>query len=312
MMRRLSLLTLAAMAVPVAWTDFGHSVAPAWEAPSARKDIRPPTADELRAIGNRVIANQHRDDYAADAFERIEHHMVRNSAAAPRPSEDKTYRVVPTGSGTIKLLIEDNGRPVAAEEYRRQLRTWEQILEVAIRADDPRQRASLEKSEKKRKERAELVDSALEAFHFTWLGREFRNGCPVSKLSLEPNPQFRPHTRAAEILTHARATIWVDEESGQLVHAETEIIRDISFGGGILGKVYRGGHFVMDQAEAAPGIWLPVRYQYDFSGRKFFFSFEIHEVTEVSHFRRLGTASEALAAVRRELRLNPASPAGDP
>jgi hypothetical protein len=79
------------------------------------------------------------------------------------------------------------------------------------------------------------------------------------------------------------------------------VIRDISFGGGVFGKVYRGGRFVMEQAEVAPGVWLPTRYEYNFAGRRFVFGLEVHEVTEASRYRRVGPPADALVAIRHEL-----------
>ena len=86
-----------------------------------------------------------------------------------------------------------------------------------------------------------------------------------------------------------------------MVRGEAHITRDISFGGGILGKLYRGGVFSMEQSEVAPGIWEPTRYQYDFGGRKFLFSFDEHQVVEASHYRRVGPPKEALTLVQNEL-----------
>ncbi len=194
------------------------------------QSCRPLTAEEIRALAERAIANQNRDDEAEADFEHIDHLMDRASATDAQATENKTFRVVPTGTGTLKLLLKENDRPVFAQEYQRQLKIWVQILEVAIHPDDPRQKASLEKWRRRRKEREDLVNSALEAYRFGWIGREMRNGRAVTVLSLDPNPQFQPRTRAADILTHARAVIWVDEETGQMMHAEADIIRDISFG----------------------------------------------------------------------------------
>ena len=65
--------------------------------------------------------------------------------------------------------------------------------------------------------------------------------------------------------------IWVDESAVQIARIEADVTSDIAFGGGIIGKVYRGGHFVVEQAEVAPGIWLPTLYIYNVGGRKFLF-----------------------------------------
>ena len=116
-----------------------------------------------------------------------------------------------------------------------------------------------------------------------------------------PNPDFRPHSMFQDAMTHVSAKIWVDEDSDQMVRGEAHILRDISFGGGILGKLYRGGTFSMDQAEVTPGIWLPTDYQYEFSGRKFLFSFEEHQIIEASQYRRVGPPKEALTVVQEDL-----------
>jgi hypothetical protein len=127
---------------------------------------------------------------------------------------------------------------------------------------------------------------------------------------MDPNPGFHPTSPTAQALQHVRAVVWVDESAGQVVHLEAEITSDVYFGAGIIAKLYRGGRFVMDQSEVAPGVWEPVRYQYDFDGRKFFFPFGDHEITEFSEYRRVGSPAEELQAVRNELNTSAGDPVG--
>lgn len=305
MRRRISLLVLALALAGLAGNGTTRN------ARFPRADDRAPSPEEIRALADRAIASQHGDDAALEAYELIERRIVRSSGKSQTVLEDKTYRVVPTGTATLKLLLKDHDRPVDAETYRQELQAWAQSLAAALHTDDPGIKTLLAKQQKKRKDRADLVDAARQAFHATWQGRETRDGRVLDKLSLEPNPQFQPRSTSAELLTHARATIWIDEQSGHLARVEADIIRDISFGAGILGKVYRGGHFSLEQAEVVPGVWLPTRYQYDFAGRKFLFGFEVHHVIEDTHYRRLGSASEALEVARHDL-ANAQSFSGDP
>jgi len=104
-----------------------------------------------------------------------------------------------------------------------------------------------------------------------------------------------------DILTRVTAKIWVDHDANQLSHGEAHVMRDISFGGGFLGKLYRGGVFSMDQREVAPGIWLPTRYQYDFTARKFLFMYEQHQYVEAREYRHIGPPKQALALAKNEL-----------
>jgi hypothetical protein len=255
----------------------------------------------MQARAKKLTANQHHDDEAIEQYERIEHHLARTGDANPRTLEDKIYRVVPTGSGTLKLLLSSGGKPTEPAEYRRQLQAWENVLELALRPDDPRTKSANAKWQKRKHDRADLVDAARDAFVPKWLGREMQNGHECDVFRLDPNPNFHPHTMPEDVLTHATAKIWVDHASDQLVRGEAHISRDVSFGGGILGKLYRGGVFSMEQAEVEPGIWLPTRSQLDFTGRKFLFSFEQHEVVEASQYRCVGPPSQALTLVRNEL-----------
>ncbi|MGB7083228.1 MAG: hypothetical protein WBD54_16485, partial [Candidatus Acidiferrales bacterium] len=216
-------------------------------------------------------------------------------------TDEKTYRVVPTGSGTLRLLISENGAHVPAALYQRQLRDWEGVLEVAVHPDDPREIAVVAKQQKRRQEQARFVNNVLSAYQITWLGREIRDGRIVEKLQLDPNPNYAPRGDRTDWLTHARAIAWIDSEAAQVVSIDATIIRDISVGGGVFGKIYSGGRFHMEQAPAAPGIWEPTLDQYDISGRKFLFSFAMRDVTLSTRYAFLGGPEDALAEARNNL-----------
>lgn len=269
-----------------------------------------PSETEIRALADRVIEAQHRDDLALEEYERFEHRVTRTGSDR-RVAEDKTYRVVPTGTGTLRMLVKNGTSPVDAASYRKQLRDWEQVLEIACNPQDSREQAAYEKSQKRLQQRNELVETTRRAFRATWGGHETRNGRLLDILVLEPNLDFQPRSTAEDVLIHARAKIWIDDSSGHLVRGEADIIRDVYFGAGFLGKLYRGSHFVLENGEVAPDVWLPSRIQFDFSGRKFLFSFEEHDVTEITRYRRIGPPAHALALVQDELAHGGSLP-GDP
>jgi hypothetical protein len=260
-----------------------------------------PSDAEIRERGQKLVENQHRDDAAIDEYERIEHHVDRTAGANPRVLEDKLYRVVPTGPGSLKILLKEDGKLTDPVLYRQQLQTWKELLELALKPDDPRAKLAYSKWQKKKTDRADLVDATREAFLTKWLGQETLNGRPCDVFELDPNPSFHPHSIFQDAMTHITAKLWVDREQIQLARAEAHVMRDISFGGGILGKLYRGGVFSFQQAEVSPGIWLPTRYQYDFMGRKFLFTFEEHQYIEASQYRHDGLPKQALALVESEI-----------
>ncbi len=261
----------------------------------------PPSEAEIEARSDELVANQNRNDLAIAQYERVEHQVSRTGGTDPKTIEDRTFRVVPTGTGTMKLLLSDLGKQPDPADYRKQLQLWQQTLELALNPRDSRAKAAYAKFDKKKKDRAELIDGLKLGLTRKWLGRETINGHLCDVIQLDPNPDFHPHTLFQEAISRVTAKIWVDHAQTQLVHGEAHIVRDLSFGGGILGKLYRGGVFSLDQTEVAPGVWLATRYQYDFTARKFLFTFEEHQYIEATHYRHIGPPNEILALVQKEL-----------
>lgn len=261
----------------------------------------PPSDADIQIRAQKLVDNQHRNDKALEEYERIEHQVSRTAGDNPKVLEDRIFRIVPTGSGTMKILLKTDGKAVDPLEYRKQLQAWADVLALMLKANDPRTKTAYAKWQKKQQDRAELVDASRTAFSITWIGRENRNGRDCDVLDLRPTTSFHPHTIFQEAITHVVAKIWVDRDSNQMVRAEAHLLRDVSFGGGILGKLYRGGVFSLEQVEVAPGLWFPSRYQYDFTARKFLFTFEEHQYIEASQYRRDGAPKEALNIVENEL-----------
>ncbi|MGH9739885.1 MAG: hypothetical protein ACRD4X_15055 [Candidatus Acidiferrales bacterium] len=268
---------------------------------SLDSSAQPPTNAELRQRREQLIANQHADDEALNFYERIERHVDRSSGSNPRVLDDRVYRVVPTGGGTMKILLRDHGAEVSPEDYQRQLRTWRDVLQMMTSAGDSKGATARAKYEKRERQRSEFVNATKDAFVPKWIGRETYAGRKCDMFELGANPEFHPSSMFEGALTHVTAKIWVDHSTNQLVRGEAWVTSDISFVAGIAGKVYRGSKVEIDQAEVAPGVWLPTHYEYDFAGRKFLFPFAQHETIDVSHYKRIGPPEDALAEVNTEL-----------
>jgi hypothetical protein len=297
--RAISLLVAVLfMALPIAFRTGAQAVA----AVESRLDpATPPSAAEIRERREKLIANQHADDEALNFYERVEHHVERSNGDKPRVVGDRIYRVVPTGGGTMKILLRDRGVSVSGDDYRRQLVEWRNILEMMSTPGDSKGAVARAKYEKRERQRSDFVNAAQNAFIPKWLGRETVDGHSCDVFELDPNPAFHPSSIFQSALAHVTAKIWLGRKSNQLVRGEAWVTSDISFVAGIAGKVYRGSRVEMDQAQVAPGIWLPTHYDYDFTGRKFLFPFSKHETIDVSHYRRVGPPQEALAEVKAEL-----------
>src|SRR6202048_969943 len=252
------------------------------------------------ALFDRVVENQKKSDAAMDVYERLERVESHKVNGENQSTEVKISRVVPAGTGAAHLPVGPDGKVSDQNAYRAELEKLEKSLVWAAETGRP-QRDAYEKIAKKRREREELIGAARAAFLFTFIGSEQRDGHVLLKYRMDPNPAFKPTSRATSIYQRVRGTVWVDEATGEMARIEGEVTDDISLGL-FLAKVYRGSHFMQERYEMVPGLWLPSFSQYDFDGRKFLSSFSLHERTFYSHYRRVGAPKEALELVRAELK----------
>jgi hypothetical protein len=257
------------------------------------------TEAEKRAFLDRVIASQKNDEQALDVYERIERVEVRKNPNDPQPHEIRISRVVPAGTGIDHIPLGPDAKPADAASYRAELEKLERAL-VWSSSTGRAQRDAYEKAAKKQKERSDILDSTRTGFLFTFVARELRADRTLAKYRLEPNPAFKPTSRATAVFSKVRGFAWIDEDAGQIARVEVEVIEDISFGL-FLGKIYKGSRFMQERYEVTPDIWLASFLQYDFDGRKFFLPFSVHERTFYSNYRRIGPPREALAVIRAEL-----------
>jgi hypothetical protein len=257
------------------------------------------TEEEKRAFLDRVIASQKNDEQALDGYERVERVEVRKNPNDPQPYDVRISRVVPAGTGIDHIPLGPDAKPADAASYRAELEKLERAL-VWASASGRAQRDAYEKIAKKQKERRDILDSTRTGFVYTFVSRELRADRILTKYRLEPNPLFKPNSRATSIFSKVRGFAWIDEDAGQIARVEVEVIEDISFGL-FLGKIYKGSHFMQERYEVAPGIWLASFLQYDFDGRRFFLPISVHERTFFSNYRRIGPPKEALTVIRAEL-----------
>jgi hypothetical protein len=258
----------------------------------------PQTEAEKAELLDRVLTNQKKSDVAMNLYERVERVETRKNAT-DRSSESKTSRVIPAGTGVDHLPIGPDGNPTDPDAYHTELIKLEKALSWA--ADDGHaQRDAYDKLAKKQKERDELIDATKTAFIYTLVGTETRDGRVLYKYDMEPNPAFKPNSRATSIFAKVRGSVWIDPVAAQLARIDGEVTGDINVGL-FLAKIYKGSHFMQERYEMLPGLWMPSFSQYDFDGRKFFSAISIHERTFYSQYRRIGPPKEALAFIRAEL-----------
>jgi len=272
------------------------------------------TASAASALFERVIGNQKKSEEALDLYERFERLETRKNPNDPVPASMKFSRVVPSGTGMTKIPVNEDGKAADEAAYRARLEGLEHALALIVN-DYRSQRDAVEKYTKRRKDRLDLIEATKSAFLFKFVTRELRGNLLLAKYEMSPNPSFKPTSRFTAIFPKVHGYVWIDEDSGQLARIEGDVTGDVSIGL-FLAKIYKGSHFMQENYQVQPGLWLPSFSQYDFDGRRLFSGFAIHERTFSSNYRYVGPPKEALEVIRKELGhtdlSKPVPPASDP
>ena len=90
-----------------------------------------------------------------------------------------------------------------------------------------------------------------EAFLYQYDGSE---GDEV-RLRFLPNPSFRPPTCEARVFHSMAGTVWVNLSQKRLARLQGQLVENVDFGYGLLGRINKGGTFEMERREVSLGIW---------------------------------------------------------
>jgi hypothetical protein len=70
-----------------------------------------------------------------------------------------------------------------------------------------------------------------------------------------PNPAFHPPTHEARVFAAATGDLVADNRQHRIRSVHGTLLHDVTFGGGLLGRLKQGGSFTIEQQQVAPSLW---------------------------------------------------------
>jgi hypothetical protein len=174
--------------------------------------------------------------------------------------------IVDTPNGTVSRVVLIDDKPLSASQQREEDERIRKML-------DPAQMRRKRKEQQEDDERTRKMLGAIpDAFDFTYLdSAQAPNGHKLTHIRFTARPGFDPSSREAMVFTGMRGEMLVDETASRLVRIDGTLFKEVTFGWGILGKLYKGGRFVVEQAEIAPSHWDTTRMVLQFDGKALWF-----------------------------------------
>lgn len=217
-----------------------------------------------------------------DAADADGHYMYRLTRKTP--DETTTAEVIETASWLISREVARDGHPLSREEQQKEDKELRKLL------TDEGERKKLQEDLHDQEERTRSIIQALpEAFLFQCAGEDTSDtGRPELRLIFKSNPDYDPPSRDLKVLTGMEGTMLIDPTVERLVRVEARLVRDVDFGWGIFGRLYRGGHFVVEQRAVGDARWAITTLVLHFDGRVFLFKgLHIDSVTTTTDFRHI-------------------------
>jgi hypothetical protein len=179
-----------------------------------------------------------------------------DSQGRVKSSESEEWEVLVLYGEPYRRLVARNGKPLSAEEERKEQAKLDKELEKRRKQAerDPGRRSR--EDERDLKEQRELLQQIADAFAFYMDGEEEVDGHLCWRIRAEPLAGYRPKSRRARMLPAFRGTVWITKEEGRWARVEAEAIRPVSFGW-ILARLQPGTQLHFEQRRVQEEIWLP-------------------------------------------------------
>jgi len=153
---------------------------------------------------------------------------------------------VETRAGRVHRMLAEDGKPLTAEQQQEETSRLQTLLR-----DSEQQQKLLRDYQGDEDRIARIIGLLPDGFLYEFDGRE---GDDI-RLKYKPNPSFKPQTYEARVFHGMAGTVWIDARQKRLCRLQGELVSNVDFGYGLLGRLDKGGTFDMQRVEVTTGNW---------------------------------------------------------
>jgi hypothetical protein len=192
--------------------------------------------------------------------------MFRSRKQTPKGVQNRIY--VEANEALASALIGMNDKPLTPQQQRAETN------HLAGLARDPEQLRRKQAREKEDQEHTLRIVRALpDAFRYEYAGTINGEAAlgkasdQLVRLKFMPNPAYSPPSRVEQVLEGMEGYLLIDTEARRLARIDGTLFREVTFGWGIFGHLDKGGHFLVQQADAGDGHWVITQMSLNITGK---------------------------------------------
>jgi len=175
---------------------------------------------------------------------------------------------VQTSAAVAGRVIAYNDQPLTPQQRKDEDARTERFLK------DPAEMRAKQKEERDNRDRINKILKALpDAFLYEYDGFEpgtatyGRKGSELLRLRFRPNPDYDPPSRVEQVLTGMTGTALVEPKRQRIARLQGTLVKDVSFGWGLLGHLDKGGGILLEQTNVASDTWIMSRISIRLTGK---------------------------------------------
>lgn len=172
----------------------------------------------------------------------------------------ETRSVIETPEGRADRIMLFGDEPLTPDQQGKQEHRLKKLLSDrdAVKEEMRDQKAETER-------RIRMVQAFPKAFFFDFTGREK----DLLRFDFYPNPEFSPKDRETQMYRGMEGSMLVEPVQERIVQVQGKLVKDVSFGWGVFGRLSKGGIYEIVQTQLSPGIWRITTLNVDVKGRIF-------------------------------------------
>jgi len=172
----------------------------------------------------------------------------------------ETRSVIETSEGRADRIVLFNGEPLSPEQQAKQQHRLQKLL-----SDRDALKNELKDQKNETQRRIKVVEAFPKAFFFDYAGLE--KG--LLRFNFRPDPDFSPKDRETQMYRGMEGSVWIEPAQERIVRIAGILVKDVSFGWGIVGHLNKGGIYEIAQTQLAPGKWRITLADVNLKGKTF-------------------------------------------
>jgi hypothetical protein len=241
-------------------------------APRLMAQVAPAAAVDPAAIVRRASQNELHASNGNHPFRYQLHKIDENRIS--------TKEIIETKDGDVARLIAIDDKPLDTEAQQAEIDRLNNL------AAHPELQEHRHKKEKEDSDRAdEMIRLLPDAFVYKYEGMVDGPNGACYRFNFQPNPNFNPPDREAQVYAGMTGELWIDQTQERMVRLDAHLIADVEFGWGILGRLYKGGSILVEQADVGEHHWETTHMKLSLTGKALLIKPLNFQTTEdASHF----------------------------